>query len=94
MIRIASAEHNYRETSNGTECDMGWHNPKQPNDLTMDYELKPVESNAQSDKIVWSCPCGFPLDLEFRIMERGVWRFMSLWMHPIVDCPGQEISQL
>jgi hypothetical protein len=42
-------------------------------DFTMNYELKPVESNTQSDKIIWSCPCGLPLELEFRITEKGIW---------------------
>ncbi len=39
----------------------------------MDYQLNPVESNIQSDKIVWSCPCGVPFELEYRIMEKGIW---------------------
>ena len=42
-------------------------------DFSMNYELNPIKSSVQSDKIVWSCPCGFQVDLEFRIMERGVW---------------------
>ena len=42
-------------------------------DFAMNYELKPVESSIQSDRIVWSCQCGFQLELEFRIMEKGIW---------------------
>ena len=38
----------------------------------MGYELKPVSFLIQSDKIEWSCRCGFHFALEFLAQDSGV----------------------
>lgn len=39
----------------------------------MKYELNPIDSSIESDRIMWKCPCGMPFDLEFRIQPKGIW---------------------
>ena len=38
----------------------------------MKYQVNRIESSIQSNTIMWSCPCGVPLRLEFHISDSGV----------------------
>ena len=38
----------------------------------MKYQLHSVESSVQADTIMWSCPCGVSLSVEFHISDTGV----------------------
>jgi hypothetical protein len=38
----------------------------------MKYQLNRIESKIQSDTIMWTCPCGVALSLEFHVSDTGV----------------------